>query len=377
MGLAPMEMAVGAVRRLMACQMEQGAVIYEVDLVTGSESNRHYNMVRMAGVAYSLGWAARRFAETAGLGEELGHVSERANAFLLRSCELQQDGFYVGEYTFDGGLSEVGKLGATALLLMALLLSPRSEAYEEPIGRLVETMLRAQTEKGAFWAFVGERRLSGQRYASGEVLLALVRYFERTGEREVLRAVERAFPYYRTYHAFDPHQGMVLWHADTWSRMARFPEIGAGAKTEYATFADALVADLPRRQVQAGTNMEPKHEGGIMFDSRPGVSTSLYAEAMGRVATMHRTHENAASAERYVLAIGRAMEFLPRLQVREAEVNAARVVGGFRGNLPSTTLRMDNDQHVITCCLALEEDGLLARPEEALMLEEMEDAVNV
>lgn len=354
---SPMGMAVRAVQRLMACQMSQGAVIYKVDARTGEESNESYNMVRMAGVAYSLAWAARRFAEEPGLGEKLKAASKRANEFLLRSCELQQDGFYVGDYTFDGGLTETGKLGATALFAMALQLSPATAEYGDPLGRLVETMLRCQTEKGAFWGYVGRQSLSGQRYASGEILLSLVRYFERTGEVEVLRALERAFPYYESYYAFDPHQGMILWHADTWTRVSRLPQVEAAARARYAAFAQRLVEHLPRKQVMAGQGTESLHEGGIMFESRPGVSTSLYAEALGRVASMHRANGEQAIAERYTATVMRAMEFLPRLQVEQAEVNARRVLGGFLGNLTSTALRMDNDQHVITCCLALEEEG--------------------
>jgi hypothetical protein len=52
-----------------------------------------------------------------------------------------------------------------------------------------------------------------------------------------------------------------------------------------------------------------------------------------------------------------AFDFVKRLQVSSTDALDPRsIIGGFRSNLGSDVIRMDNDQHVITNCLALLEE---------------------
>ncbi len=72
-------------------------------------------------------------------------------------------------------------------------------------------------------------------------------------------------------------------------------------------------------------------------------------------------HEHALS---FSSAAGAGFEFIAKLQVRDScgarFHTSPHVLGGFRSHPNSMKIRMDNDQHAITSCLALLEENVLA-----------------
>ncbi len=357
--LSPARMAMLALRRLSHCQLVNGAICYTVHAGTGRIDNRSYNMVRMAGVAYSLCWGASYFSA---VDPQFEQFAEKAVGFLLLSCKLQEPDFFVGDFSFEHGPGQSAKLGATALLVLALTLAPFRSRYEQELKRLVKSLLSAQTPQGALRGDFRKPGLSNQRYFSGEALLALARYGEVTSDPDIFLSVDHAFNFYRDYFRFDPHPGFFLWHIDCWTRMAHCPAIAAARRHEYSTFALELGSILLEQQQRSLRHVGG--DGGISFSAQPGISTSLYMEALVRIAGMlarRSEHEHALS---FSSAAGAGFEFIAKLQVRDScgarFHTSPHVLGGFRSHPNSMKIRMDNDQHAITSCLALLEENVLA-----------------
>jgi hypothetical protein len=350
-----------ALQRLLRCQMSSGLVRYEADLSTGRVSNRDYNMVRLAGVAYSLCWASEVYDRDGAIG--LRESAERTVAFLLFSAEINARGFFVSEYSEESGFIAGSKLGSTALLTLALTFAPFREQYATQLGRLINGIAAAQMPMGAFSGDLCKAEASSQRYAPGEAILALVRYAEQTGEQHVLRGLDGAFQFYRRYYRFDPHPGFLLWHVDAWSRASRLPFLASSQRREYAAFAEYLSAPLLAKQHRASVCSDDRFSGGIAAGARPGVATSLYVECLCRTAGLLREQGREAELPRYREAIQAGLGFIARLSVGETEAahlaNKEFFLGGFRMHPESSQLRMDNDQHVATSCLAAIEEQLV------------------
>ena len=358
--VSPRTLALGALKRLQTVQSPSGVVLYQAYVDSGREVNADYNMVRLAGVTYSLCWAAEVFQDQQE-GPSIYAAACRSIEFLLFSAELNAQGFWVSEYSAESGFTAGAKLGASSLLALGLTFAPFRFLYGAQLRLLVQAILEAQLPSGAFRSNMGREHAGNQRYASGEALLALVRFSEQTGDHAVIAGLRRAFDFYRRYYRFDPHPGFLLWHVDTWSRAARLPMLGDEDRFSYAAFAEELAAPLLVLQ-HAGNAAETEGiAGGISSNPRPGVSTSLYLECLCRIAGQLRRSGREAEHRRYSQAVKRALDFLQRLQVSPIQAvhlkQPERFVGAIRMHLGSPLLRMDNDQHAVTACLAsLEEE---------------------
>lgn len=372
---AVLEMARRAAMRLVRIQQPSGLLLYEYDPATG-RTGRGFNMVRMAGAAYSLCWAAEVFAGEP-CGPAIDAAAIEAVRFLLLSCRLQSPDFYVGSYSHAAGFSFEGALGASALLLNALLFPRYFSLFEAEARQLVHLLVSCQTPAGAFRAYPHRRSIVGpQRYYSGEALLALIRYSQLTGDRERHAEIERALVFYREYFRRDPHQSLVLWHADAWSRLVNGPEDGAAGAaplsasalefvcTLVETVLERQVVELPPPNTGAGpanptpkATLGPQHLGGFSFGGAPGISSSVYIEAVARAFGACERVGHTAMLPRYLNSIRIGFDFLQRLQITDEEAanlkNPPYAAGGCRGNLEGWSLRIDNDQHVITACLSL------------------------
>jgi hypothetical protein len=334
--------------RLAACQQPNGLVTYEVNAVTGKERNAKYNMVRMAGVTYSLCWLNSHLGAA---DPAISKASRLALQFLTSACELQtEQGYYVCDFTLEAGPSHQGKLGSTALFALALTFRDDSR---DILKKLIATINAAQLPSGGFRGSLHEPYLGSQRYYSGEALLALVRYSQVCCEGKLVPEIGRAFEFYERYFTFDPHPGFLLWHIDAWTRAAVMEE-DLNLASRYVSFAEMLGREILARQI---VDTSSPWVGGITFSSPPGVSTSLYSESLARVAGMLRRTGSTTEAHHYFRAARMAFDFVKRLQVSSTDALDPRsIIGGFRSNLGSDVIRMDNDQHVITNCLALLEE---------------------
>lgn len=353
---APVRLAQMALERLMVCQRSSGLITYESNVESGYQSNRKYNMVRLAGVFYSLCWAAEFFGTSTEFGGRVYRAAQATQRFLQFSAELGE-GCFVRDYSEDQGFIQNGKLGATALTALGLTFAPFRTEQRMFLNSLLTSIRSARQRSGMFQCnFTDPSDLSNQRYASGEAVLALVRFAQVTQQPELLAELRPTFDFYVRYYEHDPHPGFLMWHIDSWSRAAGFQALPVSDRTAYSQFAEQLAQELLSRQcLQADEN-----RGGIAFGKRPGISTSLYVESLIRVAGMLERQGRDGSLYRQAALEG--FRFVSQLQVTSSEAqlltHPERFAGGMRMSKGSPVLRMDNDQHAITCCLAFAEEGV-------------------
>ncbi len=118
-------------------------------------------------------------------------------------------------------VDEKSKLGANAMLLRVLVASPFFKDYQEEARMLVESIRTIQGNDGSFKAWFKEPTyVYDEEYLltfySGEAILALLEYVEKTGDTEAYRIAERAQDYYITEYVEEIEENYypayVPWH---------------------------------------------------------------------------------------------------------------------------------------------------------------------
>ncbi len=194
-----------------------------------------------------------------------------------------KDGQKIGYILYDSK----AKLGSSALLLRLLISSPYSNEYSQQLQELVAGIKFLQNSDGSFkspffvvspnFEYNKERKLN---FYSGEAILALMEYYRKTNDQQILDMAKKSEDYYLVkyvdnmqknyYPAYVPWHTMALsklWHAtndlkyteaifklndellkiqDTWDYIGRFyspehPEYGKPHSASDAIYSESLV----------------------------------------------------------------------------------------------------------------------------------------
>jgi hypothetical protein len=344
--------------RLIRLQNADGSFLYSYDAELGLATSEKYNVVRHAGCAYALSWALSLDEIEA---EGLADATKLAIDYLIRSLREYRTGLYV---TDRGGIT--GNLGATALLSCTLSFNPIRREYRDLYLALRSSLTNAQQRDGSFRCRFDAPADGGraQAYYPGEALLAIGRYLELGMDSPIFPdLISLAFEYYRNLFEVAPHSGMVLWHADAWTRMYRASRtaawLGSVAALDYLNFAIQIVDWILPYQISPTLTAEERLAGGFNLGKRPGITTALYVEALIRVAQALSIAGH-CDVSAYNSHIEAGTQFVARLHY-SAEVDRSGAShwtsGGTPTSLKRKRFRMDNDQHVITMCLAAMEAG--------------------
>jgi hypothetical protein len=319
------------VDRLLRVQRPSGAFLYETH-PNGDLQSEADSLVRQAGCAYALGYAAKRCSDATRAGSIFA-AAARTLCYLRDRAEHSA----AGEFFIPEPGQRRGKLGTIALAALAfheLSAPPELETFAQ---QAAETIRSAQRPDGSFRCWLGDGKLpadgSKANYYPGEALLALARASE-------VAAVQQSFSWARARFRVAPEPSFVGWHALVWSTTDR---------PEWAAFVFEQVDWLLRHQVRRSPQ-----SGGFSFGRPPGAASIVYTEAVLGGLRAALTHGDARRAARYEAAAARALAFCLRLQLPPtlAHRNAA---GGFTRNLTDQTVRCDNDQHALTALLTAAE----------------------
>jgi hypothetical protein len=347
------EAACAAARRLAAGQNGDGAFLYRYDPLKDQAQPGRFSSVRHAGCAYSLAWLGSWLDEEA--GGTFTWSAARALALLFHNARaLPEDdtAMYLAE-----GNGRQGRLGTSALALLALQFEPLREIFAEHRAGLRRTLLTLQNAAGWFEPAIDREspKESNQDYYPGEALAALGHELSCGGDGAIAAAFKRAFPYYRDYFRRQPTTAFILWQADAWRL---FDEHGSGS-AEHAAFVFEMTDWLLQFQYTEGD-----FAGGFPRPSTPRYSSACYTEAIVRACSVALRHGDRARAERYREAARAGLRFVGRLQAGPESAflfpRPELAVGGVTANLSTFTMRSDFDQHAITAYLAaLEVQGIL------------------
>jgi AMMECR1 domain-containing protein len=338
---------IGAAEYLVRNQLADGGYLYRYRPLEGRGSNDDVNVVRAAGCAYAIAYAASAFA---GARE---HRRWRASAGLAVAGLAARAAPANGNMIIpDADTADTGKLGAVALLALAASYL-EGDAVADCYTAAIATLKRARRDDGTFRCRLGEDGDDGSAvdFYPGQALLALSGAAAR-GDEESTSIARGAFARYRDHFRRYPRSAFVLWQSDAW---LRFAALDAGRREEYEAFVDEQMDWLLQWQIADDDGLGAG--GGFSGDgSAPRVSSLVYAEAIWRAAFAAGRRGDMARNERYRMAATSAMRFCARLRIDEELLpylpDPSRSLGGFVASSSDYEIRSDYAQHAITCGLA-------------------------
>jgi len=334
-------------------QYTDGSFCYLYRPFSNSERRGATNPVRESGCAYAMAEAA----SSPHLSYDPNTVmsAKRAIAAILRrSIQLETGGSYIADSLAK---TANGKLGTTALALLALLTPEFRESHNHEIDKLLIGIKSAQMNNGLFEGGFGQRdtSVSEINFFPGQALLALVKRAEQ-GDVSCRDIYRRSFVPHRDHFRKSPATAFVGWQADVWTRAALLD-----SNHEYAEFVFEQIDWL--LQFQLHPDSDHLSSGGFSWNGKPPQYSSIvYTEAVARgVDLAYRLGDSRWT--RYKEAFQAGIRFCSRLRLTEEQSiffpHPTRAIGGMALSLSDFEVRSDVVQHTITLALAVLERPVL------------------
>ncbi len=290
------------------------------------------NDVRMLATAWSM----------AELQKFLGN---QAFAGPIRSCAER----YLAGKREREGITYIGVEGNTPIALNAftilLHLSWQREEDDGPLlTALADALVAQQQDDGGFRTYFFSDRATGVDFYPGEAMLALMLLHAKTGEAAYQTAVERAFPYYRTYWRGNKNTAFVPWHSQALRELYR-----VNKDPEIASFVFEM-NDWLIDTHQVFSSRYPDEIGGFPH-GLPRFSTGPYLEGINDAYQIAVESGDEAHVAKYRESIRKGVRFLFQLQITERNAfylkNPERAIGGCRKSLVRNDQRNDYTQHAV------------------------------
>jgi AMMECR1 domain-containing protein len=355
---AMVEWATLCVNYFINNQYSDGSFCYQYRPFKNAVKKHPTNPVRASGCAYAVAEAASSphlEADAATIDCAIRAIE----AILRRSTRLECGGRYIADSLGESN----GKLGTTALLLLALLTPRFRERYTKEIEELMTGIKGAQGSNGLFECTFGATEGSDSQinFFPGQALLALVVRAEQ-GDESCKTHYQRAFAPYREHFRRSPTTAFVGWHVDVWCRAALLD-----SNAEYADFAFEQIDWMLQFQVRG----DPRQlaTGGFSANGKPPYySSNVYTEAVARAADLAYKLRD-PRWPRYQAALHAGLRFCSRLRLTEEQSvffpHPRRAIGGMATTLSDFEVRSDVVQHSITLALAVLDRPALLQPNEA------------
>lgn len=260
-------------------------------------------------------------------------------------------------------VGEEAELGAGALMAMIYSVMPeetlttKDRQYRDKFGEsiLFFRLPQAGHFYTTFQQALTKREPEGQAlYFPGIAMLALVRLYERTGEKKWWDAAVGISRGQKKLWKKDGHRavGKYCWVGQAWARMARI-EKDAAMRDEYRdlgySHCDAV---LKHQWTRDRKGCYPDYPGGA-DNSRPPRTTPTSARAES-LAENYRTAKFLGDIEaqkKYGVAILRALHFVVQNQFTDENSwflpYPEKAKGGIRGGLTANDIRIDYNQHTL------------------------------
>ncbi|MFH2099493.1 MAG: hypothetical protein ABIJ95_08290, partial [Pseudomonadota bacterium] len=247
------------------------------------------------------------------------------------------------------------ELGANAMALRTLCVSPFYEENAEKAEKLALGIVSLVEANYSFFPFYAEPRYRYDpdytlAYFSGEALLALVEFAEKTGREEYWELAARVQDHYLdryvTHLSENYYPAYVPWH--TFSLFLLWEHYG---RPEYARAIFALNDKLLEIQ-------QMRFHAGRFLDQHPGrpagthsSSDGVFTESLAYALDLAQRQNDRTHMERYLRALALAANNLIRLQFRtvpeKSGVPAGLILGAIRSDAVNPGIRIDSIQHTM------------------------------
>jgi hypothetical protein len=350
-----------AARYLARNQRRDGSFRYELNAVTGGESDE-YNYPRHAGATFFLARAGNQLQD-----EQLSRAAQRAAAFMKDRVTLR-----CGEHACIGEGDQVD-IGSAALAVLAYveLASGGYEEFRAPALELAEFVRFLQRPDGDFKHFysVSEKHAIDIQveYYTGEAAFALARVHRLSGDARDLEGARRALSFLvkRSPLFLGSH---YFWGAEHWTCQAladlwqRAPDRVA---LQFCLDWQAVNRNLQFESPPAPSNYDGGISRGPFMAPRLTPTASRLEAAVATLEVARAAGVSAAEIESLEHQVKRAFAFLLRYQFNPGPTHlmpkARALEGGFPGSALDLHVRIDYPQHAAGALLRYWELGRVAR----------------
>lgn len=273
---------------------------------------------------------------------------------------LKSDGKEFGCIMYNGASS----LGANAMALRTLVASPYFNQYQTQVKAIKNTIVGAQQSDGSFQPYIIRPQVDfnyerAERFYSGEALLALLEYYEKTRDMEVLEIAKKGQEYYLTkyvtniesnyYPAYVPWQTLSL---------AKLYQITNDKKYAEAVFT--MNDKLLSMQTADGHFYDANHPD---YGRAHSASDGVYSESLAEAYKIAIIVNDRNRQKKYLSAIKKSINNLAGLQFcnQYSNINVdkeSRICGGIQTVSGSDRARVDSLGHTMDFIIRLKNDKL-------------------
>lgn len=285
-------------------------------------------------------------------------VHRRNLDFILTNWYREVDG--IGHILYEGK----SKLGANAMLLRTLLCSPDYEDHAAKAKAVADGILFLQLPDGSFEPWMDEPDYEYDKdrlmtFYSGEGLLALTEYYNRTRDRKYLKSAEKGAEFYLREYVDDLmrnyYPAYVPWH--TMACRNLYLITGKRKYIDAIFVLNDKLLELQDTTVAVGRFYNPKTP---QYGNPHASSDGVYTEGLGYAYEMARAVGDSGRAESYLAALELGIRNIASLQYRaplpDSPVAFEKYRGAIRTNRTNNRwVRIDNTQHAIDAVEHLEE----------------------
>jgi len=321
---------------------DQGLFVYSLDPMEGKFSGKN-NAIRQLMASRVL---AQESVKDARL--EKGH---RGNLDFIFKYWYRENGNI--SYVFFDNKS---KLGANAMLLRTLVYSPFFDEYEDQAQKLAEGILTLQDkETGAFKAwYIAPSYEYNEDYLltfySGEALLALIEYYEKTNDIKWLDAAKLSADFYIdryvTHLDENYYPAYVPWHTISFNKLYKI--VGEQKYADAIFIMNDKLLELQDTTGLVGRFYNPEYP---QYGSPHASSDGVYTEGLAYAYEIAKIVGDKNHTRTYKEAIKIAFNNLEWLQYKEEvpqfDIDPARYVGALRTKADSLDIRVDTTQHAV------------------------------
>jgi len=304
-----------------------------------------YNMVRHAGVCWSLLWLYQQTGDEKflfGVKKGFGYL----NKYLKRAGG--KPGYVYVEF------AKKAPIGASALYMLCLadaMLAGADFGDMELLKQLGRFVLRMQDDSGRFWAYLhtaesGEPPRDNPAYYPGQAILALLHGYRLTPEKLWLDRAELAAK-------AEIARFRAGAQADHWTVIAMSELYATTRNQKYADICLEMADSILPHQILPGAVPDLDYIGGFDYNTPPRTaSAATRMEALGAALDLARGLKR--PYEKYAKALALGAKFIMQQQLRPENAYACDPTftwaGGFHASPTDFELRIDYTQHCI-CAL--------------------------
>ena len=296
------------------------------------------------------------------MGSRLLAELSKENSSLEYLHQTNLDAIFKYWYQENGNIgyiyfSSKSKLGAMAMMLRTLVYSPFFENYEDEAEKIANCILYLQNDDGSFNAWYIEPDYAYDEdylltFYSGEALLALVEYYDKTGNMTVYDAMIKSQDYYVEEYvdklSENYYPAYVPWHTQSLNKIYK--------NTNDSKYAEAIfILNDELLKIQDTTNNLTLgrfyNSSTPQYGSPHSSSDGVYTEGLAYAYEIAKIVGDTEHMQKYKRAIDLGCGNIISLQYNKSNSasfqHPERIIGAIRYNIGDYRIRVDTTQHIM------------------------------